>query len=656
MSTPQPVVSFVPSTQVGNSSIASTYVDSSKTRLGMERERLLESALLISKSGLHESIVLRQFRDIVGAVTGVLGVSFASYEQRDWWVLPENSTGITLDSLQLRDGEANEDAATSKDIDPKSKVLISGKAKELFDSAFQRNGVLQRKWNVAGSEITVIAIPITVVGADPEIVAVITDANRESGSLRRSVESLCTVFQLWRQDRVAKSNDWKIATLSAIIDLTDRVESAEDFVVASKVLVNEFASYVSCANVALGWIENRRIRLVAYSGDSSINSRSKVHNGFQQALQESVLIKAPTKWSCREQEIDQPLALMHKSLAHLMEVESVRSWPLLDSNGRVLGAWIFADSQEKLFSPRFARLVDVLTPRVCAALRLAKGNRRNALSRLIGGSAKVAMGWRFLSILIVGVLAAFLLTREVPYQVKARLDVMPDWRRFLVAPFDGQIEKALVHVGDNVEAGQTLAVLDGRNIRWQLLSLKAEKEQALRKREVELASGNPAMTLLADQELKRIDAEESLLKLRLEQLEIKAPISGVILSGSSERAEASSVTIGQPIFEIGAIDSVRIEIAVPAEEINSVLVGAPVRLWFQGKEDQLVTANIEKIRPMSEERLGMNTFIAELTLENKDLSIRPGMTGISKIECGESPLFWNLFHKPWNYVRTLLVW
>ena len=61
-------------------------------------------------------------------------------------------------------------------------------------------------------------------------------------------------------------------------------------------------------------------------------------------------------------------------------------------------------------------------------------------------------------------------------------------------------------------------------------------------------------------------------------------------------------------------------------------------------------------RPTSELRDGKNVFVAEVVLHQPDPRLRPGMTGTVRINCDSSPLFWNLFHRPWDWAASRLTW
>ena len=128
------------------------------------------------------------------------------------------------------------------------------------------------------------------------------------------------------------------------------------------------------------------------------------------------------------------------------------------------------------------------------------------------------------------------------------------------------------------------------------------------------------------------------------------------MSGSLERSEAASVRKGEVLFEIGPTDQMRVEIAIPAEDISQVRPGNNVKIWIEGREEIPLTAEIKSIHPRSETRDAKNVFIAKIEFENEDNQFRPGMKGTVRIDGERRSLGWSMFHKSFNYVRSHLTW
>ena len=95
----------------------------------------------------------------------------------------------------------------------------------------------------------------------------------------------------------------------------------------------------------------------------------------------------------------------------------------------------------------------------------------------------------------------------VPYRISCRVVVEPMQRRFVVAPHQGLIERSFVQPGDTVRAGQTLARMDGREVRWELAGLEADRRQAQQQHDSSLARGDLGKSELARLEVEQLDAK-----------------------------------------------------------------------------------------------------------------------------------------------------
>jgi len=49
-------------------------------------------------------------------------------------------------------------------------------------------------------------------------------------------------------------------------------------------------------------------------------------------------------------------------------------------------------------------------------------------------------------------------------------------------------------------------------------------------------------------------------------------------------------------------------------------------------------------------------FVAQIQLANDSGNLRPGLKGHAKITGDHHPLGWNLFHKGFEKMRSLLIW
>lgn len=249
-----------------------------------------------------------------------------------------------------------------------------------------------------------------------------------------------------------------------------------------------------------------------------------------------------------------------------------------------------------------------------------------------------------------------LMAIPMPYRIHCDCEIQPVSRRYIVAPFEGILERSLVETGDVVEKGQILARLDGRLLRIELAGLNAELAGARKRFDSELAAGNIAQSQIAKSEMERLKAKISLLNERTETLEIRSPIAGVVVSGDLEKAEGASLTIGQALFEIAPLDQMIVEISIPEAEIPYAKSGMNVAVKLNAFPYETWHGNIETIHPSAEIIDNDSFFVAQVSLSNENGSLRPGMKGNTKIKSNWACLGWSLFHRPWETVRYWSIW
>ncbi|WP_417736136.1 efflux RND transporter periplasmic adaptor subunit [Rosistilla oblonga] len=253
---------------------------------------------------------------------------------------------------------------------------------------------------------------------------------------------------------------------------------------------------------------------------------------------------------------------------------------------------------------------------------------------------------------------AALLIGAIPWQhsIQCAVTCEPALRRFVVAPFDGKLQQSLVGPGDSVDAGQVLAILDGGDLLAQIASLQAKIDQALQRRAAALSSGDGSKSQLERLEVQHLRSEIQMLKSREQNLEIRSPIAGVVVSGDLERAEGIPLQVGENLFEIAPLDRLVAEIAIPESDIANVQIGMPTSIRLDSVAGAYHQAHLTQIHPRSEIRNEASVFIAEAAIDNQDLALRPGMHGTASIQAGRRSVAWLLFHRPYDALRGLIGW
>ncbi len=497
--------------------------------------------------------------------------------------------------------------------------------------------------------------PVRPRGAEPEMLLALVSSKRDALLVTPLLQRMASAMQIWLSSRAAADADWQVVALGSIIEIMSNVEKQPTTKAACEEAANVLANRIGCESVAVGLIERGKMRLKSVSGISKLDHGSDSSQQFLQVLKESVTRKESAIFPPVDDD-NNFLLQAHKQLAATTMVESVSSYPLTDEDEQIIGAVVFTGPKRLLASSQVTRFCDSAVRPITGSLQVVSKVKQGTIAKTKTFVRRKLSATK--QLIILACLIAFCLLMFLPITYRVRCDclVEADFRRFAVAPFEGQILVGHKEAGDFVKAGELLAEMDGRTIRWELAGITAERDQSVRTREIELSERNVPKTILAEMEYERLVSKEAVLKHKRDHLQIKSPIDGVVLSGSLERAEAASVTTGEVLFEIGPLSPVQIEIAVPDDEIEHVRPGATVKVWVDGQEDDPLEGEIAKIHPRSETRNADNVFIAKVQFENDEERLRPGMKGSARIDCQQRPLGWCLFHKPINWVRSRLTW
>lgn len=243
-----------------------------------------------------------------------------------------------------------------------------------------------------------------------------------------------------------------------------------------------------------------------------------------------------------------------------------------------------------------------------------------------------------------------------PYTVSCKAVCEPSVRRFVAAPFEARLAKVHVVSGQSVKQGDVLITLDGSDLRSELAGLRAEAAQAQQRLLAALSRGDHSQAEFERLETEHMAREIDLITRRQQELEIRAPRDGIIVTGDLERSEGMRLSMGDQLFEIASLDRLIAEIAIPESEVNHVGEQAQVNIQLDAAPGRDGASKITKIHLRSELRDNASVFIAEAELDNSDGLLRPGMNGTTRVSAGNHAIAWILFHRPANQLRRWVGW
>jgi len=193
-----------------------------------------------------------------------------------------------------------------------------------------------------------------------------------------------------------------------------------------------------------------------------------------------------------------------------------------------------------------------------------------------------------------------------------------------------RISKIYVEIGDKVEAGKTLALMDEVNLekaRLQLIndSIEFGRIEQLHQIGATSQSDYEAMTL-------KYDVTKKTYKNLLENTILKSPISGIVTARNYD--EGDMYAMAQPLFVIQKINPVKMLINISESKYSQIKKGMEVDITTDAYGDQVFKGTVDLIYPTINSMT--HTFPVEVKFANKDLTLRPGMFARVTVNYGDN--------------------
>jgi RND family efflux transporter MFP subunit len=501
-----------------------------------------------------------------------------------------------------------------------------------------------------------ISAPVALRGQGPEAIGVVFTGNEEPRHLILLLQIVASHVVLWHVLQKSSAQEASALDSAVLLELLERIEQAPTLGHACHVLVGGLQGHLNCRRVALGLRPSGkgRCRIAAMSGSARFDRRSPIAQSIEAACDEAIIRNELTVWPTTDAATRHG-ALAHKAVCTTDDAKSAISIPLSDQNGNSIGAIVVLDEPDDA-TQSVSRFLRAAAPSLATSLGVMQRLEGGRLAKFARATGRVWKSWKGKVALVLIALLLAAMAIPLPYKVNCDCQLEPVTRRFVAAPFEGTLEKALVKPGDMVREGDILARIDGREIRWERASVEADRNQAVKKRDAAQATHNYSEAQIARLEMERLALKLQLLDHHSANLEIRSPVDGVVASGDLDRAEGAPLTIGQTLFEIAPLEKMIIEVSVEDDEISNITKGQKVQVRLDAFPGEVWEAVVTKVHPRSEIRDEQNVFIAEVELDNTAGNLRPGMKGRAKIVTPTRTLGWILFHKPWEFAAKKLTW
>ena len=443
------------------------------------------------------------------------------------------------------------------------------------------------------------------------------------------------------------------------LQVTARALSEDVSTAAATSVVTELATRLSCERVSIGFREGRELKLYALSHSARYQGRQNLIKRIEAAIDEAVDQKETLVYPATE--TSTCLLQVHEELARHHGGGHICTVPLIHRD-EVTGGVIFErDATAGEFTPDTIELCEQLAALFAPILEYRRLNDRplpaKAKEVLKTGASSIFgrgyLGLKF-TLAISGLILVLLTFMHWDYRVSANSVLEGTVERVITAPEAGYIKNAPARPGDLVEAAQTLATLDDRDLQLEKLKWTGKQKQVSKEYREALASRDRTQIGILRAQLDQAKAQIEILDKKLERTVITAPIGGVIVSGDFTRALGSPVERGQILYKVSPLDDYRVLLDVDESDVAELKVGMQGELTLSAAAEDTYEIIVEKITPVSVPGEGANYFQVEASLVETPAFLRPGMQGVGKITIGERRLLWIWTHKLVDWLRLQL--
>ncbi|MEX1994312.1 MAG: efflux RND transporter periplasmic adaptor subunit [Steroidobacteraceae bacterium] len=209
-------------------------------------------------------------------------------------------------------------------------------------------------------------------------------------------------------------------------------------------------------------------------------------------------------------------------------------------------------------------------------------------------------------------------------------------KAFVMPKVKGEIRAVLADEGQRVRQGETLARLDGDQLRLEVALQEATMRKLERDyaRNIELQQKGLISATAIDNlkyELEAAKANWDLARLQLSYTEIRSPIAGTVTQRLDVVKVGNTVTpVGgviesadSSLFVVEDLDSLMVRVNVPERELSKLSVGQLAELGFDAVPGRTFTGKIALISPYIDAQTA--TFQVRIRVTETGTLLRPGM-------------------------------
>jgi HlyD family secretion protein len=249
--------------------------------------------------------------------------------------------------------------------------------------------------------------------------------------------------------------------------------------------------------------------------------------------------------------------------------------------------------------------------------------------------------------------------RDIIVSAQASGSIKPDTLIEVRSQASGEVTEIKVQTGDEVRRGMLMVEIDPRTARNNVEQAQAALDVAQARLQNAAAAKRRAEELFqsaaiseterdaanldyanANAELIRTRVALENARISLEQTEVRAPISGTVITKTIERgsvitSSTSGVGGGTVLLTMADLNLVQVRTLVDETDIGKIQAGQRVTVTVDAYPNRPFEGTVAKIEPQAETQQNVTMFPVIVRIANREGLLRPGMNAEAEIHVGE---------------------
>lgn len=467
------------------------------------------------------------------------------------------------------------------------------------------------------------------------------------------------------ETRLAEEDRTALNEARASLRVMAALQDGDGMETALRAFVNEVHDDLGADRVSIALLKGQRLRLQAISQAAHVDVKSNEARTLVQAMEEARVQLHGVRYPTEPEDGGVEVIAAHQIHAGRSGASGIVSSPIL-SRGNLIGVLTAERMTDREAEGRFTsqerHRIDAMAAFAAPMIEMTQREARlvsGAGRRTAGKFLTAAFGPKRPGLKILLVCLATLLwiitTTQTVLHVHAPATIRGAVERAVIAPFDGYIAETVKRAGDPVASGDVMAILDDRDLRIELLRGESERAGLIQRQRSAFAEGNQAEVARLTAEIDRVDADIRLTRVRLDRIEVKAPLDGIVIAGDLSDQLGAPVTRGDVLFEVASGADLVVSLMVDEVDLSLVSAGATGRLAIAGYAAETLNFTVDRVAEVSRPEANQNAFEVQATLERGLQGLRPGLTGVAKIEAGKASILYT-WCRPLVERARLLIW